>query len=233
MRRNSAHESKALRCTEPFIIVIPSSRYVLNNVERDAKHQTIIIITIIIIITKENNKTKIRKKMCLPWGSNSRPTYKVDMITIMLQISFSSRLKDMHSLNVIHWSVTIYLPCRELFSWRSSLPIWKFNLICVNEKKKKINKTGQILHPTASTAAKLKDTLTYTIRFEPAHDKTYNKTCMSSKDSDHPVHQFSMVRAVVYPSLNSLEAVERTCGQRWLWSDCADVQADLSLRWSH
>ena len=37
----------------------------------------------------------------------------------------------------------------------------------------------------------------------------------------------------LYPSLRSLNAVEGTCDQRRLWSDCANAQADLSLRWSH
>ena len=45
---------------------------------------------------------------------------------------------------------------------------------------------------------------------EPAHDKTYNKTCVTSKDSDHPVHPSSMSRVLVYPSLGSLEAVKVT-----------------------
>ena len=34
---------KAHHCTEPFIITLPSSRYDLNDVQRDVKHQTIII----------------------------------------------------------------------------------------------------------------------------------------------------------------------------------------------
>ena len=45
---------------------------------------------------------------------------------------------------------------------------------------------------------------------EPAHDKTYNKTCVTSKDSDQPVHTPSMARVITYPSLDSLEAVEGT-----------------------
>ena len=36
-----------------------------------------------------------------------------------------------------------------------------------------------------------------------------------------------------YPFLDSPEAVEGTFDQRRRWSDCADAQADLSLRWSH
>ena len=59
---------------------------------------------------------------------------------------------------------------------------------------------------------------------EPAHDKTYNKTCMTSKDLDQPVHPPSML--LVYPALYSQVAVEGTCYQRRLWSDCADAQSD-------
>ena len=57
-----------------------------------------------------------------------------------------------------------------------------------------------------------------TIRVESAHDKTYNKTCVTSKDSDQPVHPPSMARKLVYPSWDSLEAVEDTCDQRRLIS---------------
>ena len=62
---------------------------------------------------------------------------------------------------------------------------------------------------------------------EPAH-KSYDKTCVTSKDSDQPVHPPSMARVLVYPSLDSLEAVESTCNQGRLRSDCVDTQADLS-----
>ena len=48
---------------------------------------------------------------------------------------------------------------------------------------------------------------------EPTHDKTYNKTCVTSKDSDQPAHPPSMAKALVYPSLDSLEAIESTCDQ--------------------
>ena len=43
---NSAHDSTALHCTEPFIIILPSSPYDLDNIERDVKHQIIIIFII-------------------------------------------------------------------------------------------------------------------------------------------------------------------------------------------
>ena len=51
---------------------------------------------------------------------------------------------------------------------------------------------------------------------EPAHDKTYNKTCVTSKDSNQPVRPPDVARFLLYSSLNSLEAVEGTCEQRRL-----------------
>ena len=51
---------------------------------------------------------------------------------------------------------------------------------------------------------------------EPAHDKIYNLTCVTSKDSDQPVYPPSTARALIYPSLDSLEAVEGTCDQQRL-----------------
>ena len=55
-----------------------------------------------------------------------------------------------------------------------------------------------------------KRTITKTIR---AHDKTYNETCVTSKDSDQPIHLPSMARILFYSSLKSLEAAEGTCDQ--------------------
>ena len=65
------------------------------------------------------------------------------------------------------------------------------------------------------------------------HDKTYNKTCVTSKDSDQSVHIHSKAWVLVYPSLDRPDVIEGTYDQRRLWSDCADAQADLNLRWSH
>ena len=42
-KRNSALDCLALHCIEPFIIILPWSGYDLNNVERDIKHQIIIM----------------------------------------------------------------------------------------------------------------------------------------------------------------------------------------------
>ena len=44
--------------------------------------------------------------------------------------------------------------------------------------------------------------------------KTYNKTCVTSKDSDQPVHLVRMPRVRFHTSLASPEAVEGTCDQQ-------------------
>ena len=46
--------------------------------------------------------------------------------------------------------------------------------------------------------------------YEPAHDKTYNNSCMTSKDSDQPVHSPSMAMVFVYPYFDNPEVVEGT-----------------------
>ena len=48
---------------------------------------------------------------------------------------------------------------------------------------------------------------------EPAHDTTYHKTCVTKKDSDQQVHLAGIARIFVYPSLDSLAAVESVCNQ--------------------
>ena len=51
--------------------------------------------------------------------------------------------------------------------------------------------------------------------YDPVHDKTYNKTYVSSEDSDQPIHtQYGKDHD--YPTLNSPEAIEDPCDQRRL-----------------
>ena len=68
---------------------------------------------------------------------------------------------------------------------------------------------------------------------ESAHDKIYNKTCATSEDSDQPAHPRSLIRVFAdcicllqppgYPKRDKREPLPY-----WV-----DVQADLSLCWSH
>ena len=69
--------------------------------------------------------------------------------------------------------------------------------------------------------------------FEPPHDKTNKMTFVPSEDSDQPGHPPSLIRVFAVRSVGSLEPSFASGGQRWLWSDWADAQVDLSLRWAH
>ena len=71
------------------------------------------------------------------------------------------------------------------------------------------------------------------LQFEPAHDKTYKTACAPSEDSDQPGNPPSLIRVLAVHSVGSLGPKLSSCGYRRLWSDWADAQADLSLRWAH
>ena len=56
----------------------------------------------------------------------------------------------------------------------------------------------------------------FSVESESAHDKTYHKTSVSSKDSDQPIHPRIMAMVLVYHFWDSLEAVKATYDQRRL-----------------
>ena len=65
-------------------------------------------------------------------------------------------------------------------------------------------------------------------------DDTSNKmTCAPSEDSYQPGHPPSLIRVFAVRFMGSQEPNASSCGQRRLWSDWVDAQADLSLRWAH
>ena len=68
---------------------------------------------------------------------------------------------------------------------------------------------------------------------EPPHDKTNKMTSAPSEDSDQPGHPPSLISIFTVHSMGSWGSNLSSCGQRRLWSDWADAQADLSLRWVH
>ena len=139
----------------------------------------------------------------------------------------------LHILTVFVLKTNVYTPKRYIHA--------KFLLVITHENiyksKNKTRKCSSLLLRIPKNGSAVKCTVrtmqTCQIKFEPAHDKPYCKTCVTSRDSDQPVHPSGLARALVYPFLNSLGAVEDACDQRRLWSDCADTQADLSLRSSH
>ena len=69
-----------------------------------------------------------------------------------------------------------------------------------------------------------------TMTNEPAHD---NKNVCDQQKLGLACTSTSMARVLVYPFLDSPEAVKDICDQQRLRSDCASAQSDLSLRWSH
>ena len=64
----------------------------------------------------------------------------------------------------------------------------------------------------------------------PEQSISYKIACAPSKDSDQPAHQHSLIKVFAGQSIGSQGS---KAIQRALWSDCADTQADLSLRWVH
>ena len=63
--------------------------------------------------------------------------------------------------------------------------------------------------------------------------KGYLLICASNEDSDQPAHPRSLiwVFALRIEKLCILGYLK--CAQRRFWSDCANAQADLNLRWAH
>ena len=57
--------------------------------------------------------------------------------------------------------------------------------------------------------------------------------CAPSEVSAQPGHPPSLIRVFAVRSMGSQGPKLSSCGQRRLWSDWADAQADLSLRWAH
>ena len=57
--------------------------------------------------------------------------------------------------------------------------------------------------------------------------------CAPSEDSDRPGHPPSLIRVFAGRLMGSQGLTLSSSGQRRLWSDWADAQADLGLRWAN
>ena len=56
------------------------------------------------------------------------------------------------------------------------------------------------------------------IKSEPAHNKTYNKTCAPSKDSDQPVHIHGLIRVFIdCMCLLQRRVNENPCQTGWIY----------------
>ena len=74
---------------------------------------------------------------------------------------------------------------------------------------------------------------TYTRTYEPPRDKTNKMACAPSEDSDQPGHPPSLIGVFTVRMKKAWVLSYPLSAQRRLWSDWADAQADLSLRWAH
>ena len=70
-------------------------------------------------------------------------------------------------------------------------------------------------------------------RCEPPRDKTNKLACARSEDSDQPGHPPSLIRDFAVRIKKAWVLIYPLSAQRRLWSDWANAQADLSLRWAH
>ena len=71
------------------------------------------------------------------------------------------------------------------------------------------------------------------VQSEPPHDKTNKMACAPGKDSDQTGHLPSLIRVFAVRMKKAWVLSYPLSAQRRLWSDWADAQADLSLRWAH
>ena len=68
--------------------------------------------------------------------------------------------------------------------------------------------------------------------YKPSHDKTNKVACTPREGSDQPGHPPSLIRVFAVRMKKAWVLSYPVSVQRRLWSDWADAQADLSLRWA-
>ena len=68
--------------------------------------------------------------------------------------------------------------------------------------------------------------------YEPSYDQINKIACAPSEDSDQTGHPPSLIRVFAVRMKKACVFSYPLNAQRRLWSDWADAQADLSLRWA-
>ena len=68
---------------------------------------------------------------------------------------------------------------------------------------------------------------------EPQLEKTYLLTCAPNEDTNQPAHLCCLIRYFVVRMKKPCILCFPNCAQRRFWSDCANAQSDLNLRWAH
>ena len=112
--------------------------------------------------------------------------------------------------------------------------------VCWDEQ---INTTYNTIQPTIAYNSLEIGGISSLTNFEDKWFKSFKKWATSSQnqqsdyapseDSDQPGHLLRLIRVFAVPLMGSSGPKLSSCGQRRLWSDRADAQADLSLRWTH
>ena len=70
-------------------------------------------------------------------------------------------------------------------------------------------------------------------KIKPGHSISHKIVCAPNEDSNQHAHPHSLIKVFAGHSLDSPGSKVSVGGQRRLRSDCANAQADLSLRWAH
>ena len=65
------------------------------------------------------------------------------------------------------------------------------------------------------------------------HEKTFIQTGAPNEDSNLHAHSCNLIRVFVVHMKNCCIPGYPKCAQGRFWSDCANAQADLNLRWAH
>ena len=69
--------------------------------------------------------------------------------------------------------------------------------------------------------------------YGPQHQKMYLRPGAPSEDSNQPAHPRSLIRVFVVRLWKLCLIANQKCTQWRFWSDCANAQSDLNLRWAH
>ena len=75
--------------------------------------------------------------------------------------------------------------------------------------------------------------ITETSSSEPQRELTYLLTSALNEDSNQPAHPHSLISVFVICMKKRCLTGCPTCVQWRFWSNCANAQADLNLRWVH
>ena len=119
-------------------------------------------------------------------------------------------------LDMRSWNLSWRNARRHKFAWRGSISIF-YDMRYVTNTKTCLSKHCLLISRT----------------LEPQHDKTNKMPCAPSEDSDEPGYPPSLIRAFAVRMKKAWVFSYHLSAQRRLWSDWADAQADLSLRWAH